>query len=133
MTGESLPARELAEQAAREMNGEPVPVTVVSAEWVITDADAPLAEWRLTAVTEPVIDGPLSLTVPVDPAADPATMSRMFRVLAVLGVPVPPPYGTEGFWEQGWDEHGAAGHMIGAKVMARRSRTGEWYITGPAA
>lgn len=124
--------RELIEQAAREMRGEPVPVTVVAAEWV-KDDDAALAEWRLTAVTSPVIDGALSIAVPVRPE-DPQELGRMFRVLHVLGVLVPLPFGTkpesESFWEQGWDEHRVAEQMTGAKVMAARSSTGKWFITG---
>lgn len=126
---EPLPLRELIEQAAREMSGKPVPVTVTDAEWV---RDVYAGEWRLTAVTSPVIDGPLSLTLPVPPA-DPQEAGYMFRALHLLGMPVPPPLGTEGFWELGWSEDRVAEHMRGARVMAARSIAGKWLIVGQAA
>jgi hypothetical protein len=118
----------LIEQAAREMSGQPVPVTVTGAEWVKDDG---VSEWRLTAVTSPVIDGPLSLTVALQPYT-PESMGIAFRMLYLLGVPLPPPYGTESFWSMGWSEDRAAEHMTGAKVMVARSRKGHWLIVGAA-
>jgi hypothetical protein len=39
------------------------------------------------------------------------------RQLAALGVPMPPPYGPQGFWQLGWNEQQAGQAMVGRPVL----------------
>jgi hypothetical protein len=102
------------------MSGEPVPATVAEAEW---REDG----WHLEMVTSPLIDGPLPVMLLLEPKT-PQSFGYLFRVLHLLGVPVPPPYGEQGFWELDWSEERVAERMIGRPVMVRRGRSGRWWI-----
>lgn len=69
----------------------------------------------------------LTMTLSVNPTKsdgepNPQGMGIMFRQLAAMGVPVPPPHGapgTQGFWELGWTPEQVAQYIVGKPVYLR--------------
>lgn len=96
---------------------------VKSATWDRTKTGDKSA-WTITFI---LTSGPrpgmkITMTLSVSPKKNngednEAGMGIMFRQLAAMGIPVPPPYGQQGWWQIGWNEQQAGQAMVGHPVL----------------
>jgi hypothetical protein len=96
---------------------------VKSSDWDRTK-DGTKGAWTITFI---LTSGPRPgmkqvFTMAVSPKTNkgednPEGMGRMFRQLAAMGIPVPPPYGQQGWWQLGWNEQQVGQAMTGHPVL----------------
>lgn len=96
---------------------------VKASDWDRTK-DGSKGAWTITFI---LTSGPRPgmkqvMTMAVSPKTNkgednPEGMGRMFRQLAAMGIPVPPPYGQQGWWQLGWNEQQVGQAMVGHPVL----------------
>jgi hypothetical protein len=96
---------------------------VKSASWDRTK-DGSKSAWTIVFI---LTSGPkpgmkLTMTMAVSPKKNngednEAGMGILFRQLAAMGIPVPPPYGQQGWWQMGWNEQQVGQAMTGKPVL----------------
>jgi hypothetical protein len=96
---------------------------VKSADWDRTK-DGSKSAWTivfgLTSGPKPGMK--MTMTMAVSPKKLDGTdneqgMGILFRQLASMGIPVPPPYGQQGWWQMGWNEQQVGQAMVGKPVL----------------